>query len=202
MMLNIDKQTYKVKKENYYKVKESKTQIIIANSMRKNNFHTVHMQHKEHGESKKWNTFTISREGVIYQHYDPKYYTDFLGIKKADKKSISIVLENMGGLYKNNENKYINWLNEECNEGLVVRKNFLGQMYWEEYGSDQIRNMINLCKHLTDEFDIRKKVIEIHFYYKKAIEYNGILIKGNYFEDDPNTNPTLDLIKFNKLLNN
>lgn len=202
MMLNIDKQTYKIKKENYYKVIENKTQIVIANGMRKSNFHTIHLQHKEHGESKKWNTYTISRDGTIYQHYNPKYYTDFLGIKKADKQSISIVLENMGGLYKTKEGKYINWLNEECDEGFVVRKNFLGQLYWEEYNNNQIISTINLCKHITNYFNIRRKIMDIHFYNKNSINFDGILIKGNYFEDDPNTNPTLDLLKLNELLNN
>lgn len=199
--MRIDKQTYKVNKDNYYISKHEKRQIVIANSLRKNYYHITHLQHKDMGLTKEWNTFTISREGVIYQHYDPQYYTDFLGIKNADKQSISVVLENMGGLYKTKSGDYINWLNETCDEGYVVRKNFLGQKFWEEYRDTQINSLVELCKKLTDKFNIRKKVMDMHFYNKNSINFDGILIKGNYFEDDPNINPTFDLLKFGELLN-
>lgn len=199
-MNTIDKQTYKISEDNYYKLKQEKRQIVIGNSLRKNYYHITHLQHKEMGKTKEWNTFTISREGVIYQHYKPCYYTDYLNIKKADKQSISIVLENMGGLYKIKSGDYINWLNEQCDEGYVVRKNFFGQKFWEEYRDLQLNSLVNLCGYLCNQFNIRKKVMDMHFYNKNAQSFEGVLIRGNYFEDDPNTNPTLDLQKLNELI--
>ena len=91
----IDIETYGVSDENYYHTKHKKNQIILAGSLRKENYHITRLKHKEFGKSKKWNTFTIDRKGNIYQHVDPRCYNDFMGDKEVDKLSISIVLENM-----------------------------------------------------------------------------------------------------------
>ena len=95
-MLKIDSETYKIGDDNHYKTQNVKTQIVLGTSLRKENFHIIRLQHKEIGNTKKWNTFTIARNGVIYQHFDSKLYSDFLGIKEADKRLISIIVENMG----------------------------------------------------------------------------------------------------------
>jgi len=68
--MKIDKTTYKVKEINYHKTQIAKTQIIIASSFRKDNYHITRLLHKEFGKTKKWNTYTINREGRIFQHYD------------------------------------------------------------------------------------------------------------------------------------
>jgi len=109
--MQIDKTTYKIKEVNRYRTQIAKTQIVLATSLRKDNYHIKRLLHKDFGKTKKWNTYTISRDGVVYQHYDDKYHTDFLGVKEVDKQSISIVLENMGCLFQTSESKYINWLN-------------------------------------------------------------------------------------------
>ena len=97
--MNIDKKTYKVGDKNYYHTKHKKRQIILAGRLRIDHNHIIHQQHKKRGRSKSWNTFTITREGVVYQHFDPACYSDFMGIKDVDKHSISVVLENMGMVF-------------------------------------------------------------------------------------------------------
>ena len=62
------------------------------------------------GKNKKTATFTINKEGKIYQHYDPKFYSDFVN-NPQDKASISIVLENIGWFKKDSMvEKYVDWL--------------------------------------------------------------------------------------------
>ena len=68
----IDSSTYKVKEENRYKTQTPKTQIVLATSLRKDSYHITRLLHKDFGKTKKWNTYTISRDGIIYQHYDNK----------------------------------------------------------------------------------------------------------------------------------
>jgi hypothetical protein len=155
-MVNIDKKKHKIANINYYKSKYKKTQIIIAFSLRKDDYHLKRMYHKEFGISKKWNTFTINRDGVIYQHYDPKYYTDFINKKKIDKQSISIILENMGALIKH-DNKYVNWVNEVCLDDNVKEFRWMGDKYWEIINSKQYNSTIELCNKLCDDFNIKKK---------------------------------------------
>ena len=198
--MNINKETYKIKQENRYKTKGSKKQIVIGGSLRKNNYHINRLLHKEYGKTKKWNTYSISRNGEIFEHYDPQYYSDFLGIKDADKNSISILLENMGSLVKLPNGDYINWINELCEKEYVVEKNWMGQHYWESFTDAQYDSILQLSEKLCDDFNIPKKVIEFHHYHKDINKFNGIVLRSNYIDDSTDINPLFDLVKFNELL--
>ena len=102
-MLKIDNETYKVKDINHHKSQSVKTQILLATSLRKDGYHITRLQHKDYGKTKRWNTFTVARDGMVFQHFDSKFHSDFLEIKEADKKLISIVIENMCALFKTPE---------------------------------------------------------------------------------------------------
>jgi len=200
--MRIDKETYKIKQQNRYKTRTAKTQIVIGTSLRKNNYHITRLQHKDFGESKKWNTFTISREGNIYQHYDEKFHTDYLGVKEGDKRSISIVLENMGCLFQTETNKYMNWLNEYCDNNNVVEKEWLGYYHWEKFYDPQLESFILLCRELCEKHSIPKIFIDFHTYHKETHKFRGIVFKGNYIEDSSDMNPLLDIPKLNEMIRN
>ena len=200
-MRRIDRKTHKVEEGNRYVSATEKSQIIISLSLRKSDFHIKRLKHKEYGNTKKWNTFSITRDGKIFEHFDPKYYSDYCGIKQVDKKSISIVLENMGALTKNNRNEYINWINEICLNNNVIEKRWLGQKYWEVFSEKQIKSMVYLCKKLCKQFNIPTKIIDFPQYHKDTVKYKGIVLKSNYFEDCNSINPLFDLRYFNELLN-
>jgi hypothetical protein len=199
--MQIDQRKHKIKAKNRYRDKYPKTQIIIGNSLRKNDYHLVRLMHKDYGETKRWNTFTISREGVVYQHYDPKFYTDYMGKKKIDQQSISIVLENMCALVKTEKGVYNNWLNEVCDESVVENRKFFAHHFWEIFPDKQIESAAILCKNLCEEFDIPKRVIEFHHHNDKIVNFNGIVLVSNFLEDTNNVNPLFDLVKFSELLN-
>lgn len=196
----IDSTTYQIKEINRYKTQIAKTQIILGLSLRKDSNHIIRLQHKEYGSTKKWNTFTISRNGVVYQHYNPKYHTDFIGIKEVDKNSLSIVFENMGCLYKTSDDKYINWLNEYCDEENVFEKSWLGYNFWETITDDQMSSAGELCQYLSNEFGIPKTVIDFHHYHKETKKFRGIVFRSNYIEDSNDISPCLDIKKINKSL--
>lgn len=199
--MRIDRKTHKIGDGNRYKSVTAKTQIIISFSLRKDDYHIKRLKHKEYGKSKKWNTFTISRDGNIYEHYDPKYYSDFCDVKKVDKTTISIVLENMGSLTKNDESQYVNWLNEICQEDYVVEKKWLGHKHWEMFNEKQIESVVLLCKELCNQFNIPIKIIDFPQYHKDIVKYKGITLKSNHFDDSSSVNPLFDLRWFNELLN-
>lgn len=199
-MIHIDQETYKIQEDSFIKKIYPKKQIVIASSLRKNNYHVVRLLNRLTAK-KRWNTFTISRDGKIYQHYDPKYYTNFLkiGVKEADMRSISIVLENMGGLFKTSEGEYLNSLNETCDIEFVGKKKFIGQKYWETYPQIQLENLAKLCKILCNEFDIPLRIIEFHHTHEKIMDFNGIVFKSNYINNN-NVNPFLNIEKLNELI--
>lgn len=199
-MIQIDDKTYSINEVNRYKTQSIKTQIVLASSLRKENYHITRLQHKDFGKTKKWNTYTIDRNGNIFQHYDDKYHSDFLGIKEVDKQSISIVMENMGCLFQTSKGKYINWINEVCDEKDMTEKSWLGYNYWEKYTDKQINSVSKLCKLLCDKYNIPKICIDFHHYHKDTLKFKGIVFRSNYIEDSNDINPLFDIEKFNKLL--
>jgi len=192
VMIEIDSETYNVRDCNRYSSVTNKEQIVIASSLRKDSNHIVRLLHKDFGKTKRWNTFTISRDGKIYQHYNPKNYSDFLNIKSVDKQSISIVLENMGYLKKDKDDQFVNWLNEECDENLVIERKWLNLNYWESFTDEQMKSCVELCNFLCDEFNIKKKVMLINTYHKDTINFKGIVFRSNYIENIADINPTFD----------
>jgi N-acetyl-anhydromuramyl-L-alanine amidase AmpD len=188
--LTIDKKTYKTK--NHYKTKNPKTQIVIGSSLRWGSNHLIRLQHKEMGASKTWPTFTIRRDGLIYQHFDSKFHSDFLGIKEADKQSISIILENMVHLYKTDFG-YVNFIDEWCDEKRVIKKKWLDFEHWEKYDDVQITALVKLCQMLCDLHNIPRRVIDFHHYHEKIIKYKGIVLRGNHINGSTDNNPILDI---------
>ena len=201
-MMHIDSNTYGIEEKNYHKTQSTKTQIILATSLRKGNNHIFRLQNKDYHKTKKWNTYTVSRTGEIYQHFDPIYYADFLGVKEVDKKSISIVLENMGCLFVTPNDKYINWINEVCETQNVEEKEWSGYKYWEKIPEDQIESTVVLCRRLCDDFVIPKTCIEFHHYNKEIHKFKGIAFRSNYIVDSSDINPLFDIQKFNEMLQN
>lgn len=188
----IDTNTYIVRDCNRYSSITKKEQIVIGTSLRKDSNHIVRLLHKDFGKTKRWNTFTINRDGIIYQHYDPKNYSDFLNIKPVDKQSISIVLENMGYLKKDKDGNFVNWLNEDCDENLVVEHKWVDLNYWEMFTEKQMKSCVELCNYLCDEFDIKRKVMSINTYHKDTINFKGIVFRSNYIENIADINPTFN----------
>lgn len=199
-MMHIEKETYKISTNNYIKSKYSKTQIVIGVSLRKGHNHITRLQHKEYGKTKKWNTYTIGRDGTIYQHYDDKYYTNFIGIKEGDKHNVSIVLENMGALYSIDDETRINWINEICEEENVIKKGWMGYNYWEKFPIKQLKSLTLLCNDICDNHDIPKKIIEFNHYHKDIYKFKGIVFRGNYIDDSSDMNPLLEITKLNEML--
>ena len=200
--MHIDKESYKIKQVNRYKTKSPKTQIVIGVSLRKDSRHITRLQHKDYGNTKKWNTYTISRDGTVYQHYDDKFHTDFLGVKEGDKRSISIVLENMGAVFQIANGKHINWLNEVCEQENVLEREWSGYDFWEIFPDEQLISLILLCKELCEKHNIPKKFMEFHHYHKQTSKFRGIAFRGNYIEDSTDMNPLLDIPELREMLNN
>ena len=198
--MKIDNTTHKVDDANFYKVESSKSQIVISISLRKDGNHITRLKHKSFGKSKKWNTYTITRDGVIFEHYPSKYYGDFIGIKQGDRQSITIVLENMGCLFNTSDENYVNWLNEECDGALVINKRWMGYDYWESFTDNQINSLTWLCRHLCEKHGINLSCIDFQYYHKDVVKYMGIVFMSNYIEDTNNISPLFDIEKFNELL--
>jgi len=195
--LNLDKKTYKTK--NHYKTKTPKSQIVIGSTLRKDSNHITRLQHKELGTSKEWSMFTITREGKVYQHFDSNYYSDFLKNKSADKKIISILLENMVYIYKYGDS-YYNFIREKCDKSNVEHKKWMEFEYWEKYPPKQMESLANLCVYLCNKHKISKNVVDFHHHHKDIIRFDGITIRGNHINGITDNNPLFDLGRLQKII--
>jgi hypothetical protein len=198
--MEIDINSYAIPDENYNKVKIAKTQILIASSLRLGSNHLIRLKHKDFGKTKSWPTYTITREGIVYEHYKPINHSEFLGIKEADIKTISIVLENMGSLMVTHDDLYVNWVNEVCDEINVEKKKHIGIDYWEKYSEEQLKSLVELCVKLCDDFNIPRECIDFNHYNRDIIKYRGIAFRSNYIDNTMDVNPLFNISKFNEML--
>ncbi len=197
----IDRKTHKVGAPNFNAIKTSKSQILLAGSLRKDSNHILRLKKKDFGLTKKWPMFTIRRDGKVFQHFDPHYYSDFFGEKEVDKRAITIVLENMGMLvYNYDNNQYVNWINEICPEKDVFDKLWKNNRYWESYTPEQFKACVNLCIYLCRTYGVKKDSFGNYVYQENAHTFEGILGRSNYNTDFYDLNPSFNWNKFLKEL--
>jgi len=192
-MINVD--SYKLPEQNYYKDVFDKTQIVIGHSYRIGMKHYGGWIYRINGKNKKTATFTILKNGDIYQHYDPKYYSDFTDTVQ-DKASITIVLENLGWLKKDSMvNRYIDWLGNSYkkDDGNVLHKRWRNHSYWEKYTNEQIKSLKTLIIKLCEEYKIPKNFIGHNVYDENVDLYKGITFRSNYNQESTDVSPAFDM---------
>ena len=197
----IDRDTYKISEKNYYKEEQPKSQIILSSSNRKGSNYLIRQSKKENGLSKSWNTYTITRDGIIYEHYNPVYYSDFIGNSNIDIKSVSILLENMGPLLYNDEQEsYYNDLNEKFdgNESDIFMKDWRGYKYYEPYTKEQYNSTVYLCRLLCLELNISDESYGHNAFEDGAKFFNGVISRSNLDINSSDINPSFDFKKFLK----
>lgn len=188
---------YVLTETHYYNVEYNKTQIIIGNSLSTGLGHLDIWNKIMNGECKSTSPFTICRDGVIYKHYDPKYFSNFINIGNLDRKIISITLENEGSLWKNEEkNCYYNYLGTIYNSKKVVETKWRDRQYWAPYTTKQINSLIKLCKELCLEFNIPPITVENNTVKRSIQNFEGIAFRSNFSKYYYDVSPAFDVETF------
>lgn len=196
----IDNTKYKLTDNNYYKESYDKTQVVIGHSYRPGMQHYGSWIYRINGKNKKTSTFTIDKKGLIYQHYDPIYYSDFVG-KLQDKASISITLENMGWFKKDNMvDRYVDWLGNSYKRKSedVMMKRWRNYTYWDRYSEEQMNSLVSLVNKLCKDFNISKEFIGHNVYDENVDLYKGITFRSNYHQEMTDVSPAFDMEFFKK----
>jgi N-acetyl-anhydromuramyl-L-alanine amidase AmpD len=181
----------------YSQKKSKKWKIILGDTGRANSNHLNMIETLNIIEDTSYislSTFTISRNGTIYKHFNPEYTSNFLG-NEIDKNSISIFLENMGALYyKTTKNEYINIYNEPLeHEDMLFDQKWNNYRYWERYTEEQITACIKLCKNLIKEYGISNNCLGYNVTdMENAVKFYGITCRSNYSSDFKDVNPSFD----------
>jgi len=196
--MNIDNKTYKLDEKNYYKKEFPKYQIVLGNSFSDSLHHLKRWKYRLGGEYKRTATYTIDRKGNVFQHYDPKHYSDFINNKMVDKKIISIMIENQGWLLKDLlKDKYIDWVgNIYKRRAKVIEKRWRGFLYWDSYTSQQFSSAIELVSFLCEKYDIPFKCVGHNTFIDGMEYFEGITYRSNYYKEMTDLSPAWDFNKF------
>jgi len=197
----IDSETYKLGEDNYHNEVYDKTQIVIGHSHRSGMLHYASWIYRLNGKNKKTATFTINKEGKVYQHYDPKYYSTFIN-NQQDKASISIVLENLGWLRKDAMvDRYIDWLGNtyKRQDGDVLMKRWRNHNYWDKYTKEQMTSLRDLIIKLCEDYKIDKKFIGHNVYDENIDLFKGITFRSNYYQELTDVSPAFDIETLNNI---
>lgn len=198
--MKIDNITYSLSKNNYIDKEFDKKQIVLGNTLIPDMKHVNGWKTRIGGNYTKTSAFTIDRKGNIYQHFDPKFYSDFIGDKLVDKKIISISLENQGWLLKDLlKDRYVDWVGNIYKRRVkVTEKRWRGFSYWDPYTSKQYSAALELIEYLCNKFDIPKKIVGHNTQIENIDLYEGITYRSNYYKEKTDLSPAWD---FNKIKN-
>jgi|LakMenEpi03Aug12_release.lakeMendotaPanAssembly.Ray.scaffolds.fasta_scaffold05410_13 hypothetical protein len=191
----IDTETYKLTDSNYHKEVYDKTQIVIGHTFQKNMLHYVGWVYRLNGKNKKTATFTITKEGKVFQHYDPIYYSTFIN-NQQDRASISIVLENMGWFKKDSMvDRYVDWLGNSYrkNSEEVLNKRWRNYVYWDRYTKEQMESLTDLLTKLCQKYDISKDFIGHNVFDENVDLFKGITFRSNYYQESTDVSPAFDM---------
>jgi len=191
----INEISYLLGENNYYKQTYEKTQIVVGHNNRKDMRHYHSWINRRNGGYKKTATFSIDKDGSIYKHYDPKYYSDFLGCEQ-DKCNISIVLVNEGWVKLNDMNVFVDWLGHTYSKNSdLLEKNWRNYKYWIKYTEKQFDSLNYLINHLCENYNIKNKFIGHNVYDENIDLFKGITFRSNYFKDITDVSPAFEFEK-------
>ena len=100
--MDINKDYYKIIDNS---VSQNKTQILLTHTASTLEHHLLKITNRFNGKYTYLPHYTISLDGIIYQHLDPKSYTNYFSDEVINAQAIIIILENVGWLTRNIKQK-------------------------------------------------------------------------------------------------
>lgn len=178
----------------YYETKEPKSLIVLHSTVGyfRNDIACLIEQNTHISSS-----FLIGRNGVVYQLFDPKYWSYHLGRGSCggnrinSKRSIAIELSNIGPLTRQNGNLYTLYDKKYCS---VKEKKFYIKLstpfrkytYFSTYSEKQYSSLRELIAYLCARFNILHEFLPENKRYRlfsshiEAQTFEGICTHINY----------------------
>lgn len=194
----IDEVTYALPIDNYIQNESIKTLIVIGHTSNHDMRHVTGWLHRYNGKYKKTASFTIDINGIVYKHFEPKYQARYFNNLELDNKTIVILLENDGWLYKDIvKNEFITWIGDIYKQsGEIVEKKWRNHAYWSPYSDKQIDSANELVKMLCKEFFIPMTAISHNTKIDNLLENNGIIYKSNLNKHYTDLSPAWNFLEF------
>ena len=194
--MDIDLDSYKLPEKNYYGSVYTKKQIVIGHTGRLGMLHYKSWVNRINGGYLRSSAFTVDRDGKVYQHYDPKYYTLYINKYHMSPFVIPITLVNVGWVSKNpNGEGYFDWLGNihELDESELTNKEWRGKKLWVNYTKEQLTSLKKLTDKLCGDFNIKEDCMPHTIFNEDVDIYEGITFKSNYYQEVTDISPAFDM---------
>jgi N-acetylmuramoyl-L-alanine amidase len=198
----IDDKKYVLTTKNYIPIETSKKLIVFGNTFNTDMRHFDGWLHRYNGVYKKTAPFTVTRDGVVHEHFNPKFYSKYFEKHEMNLDSIVILFENEGYLRKNEQNnEFITWLGDIYKQpDEVVDRKWRNEFYWASYTEEQINSAVYLVSYLCQEFGIPFTCVNHNTKIDNYNGYSGIIYKSNLEKHYTDLSPSWDFELFkNKL---
>lgn len=168
---------------NFYNEVTKKTRIIIGN------IHTHDLSFFEGwklrygGQYKRTCHFSVDRMGVCYNHFNPDYYSSFLGKYEIDVETISVGLLNLGWIKHDvSKIRWVDWRDCEIdiNPNQLFEKKWRDYYYWYPYSEKQITTLVDLLLMLCNKYNIEPLMIDNNTLLTNKKEFWPISFRSNY----------------------
>ena len=185
-----------------FETNKNKKQIILCNSFRSEIQYLSSLKNRNNGEYKKIPNYFINREGKVVGLLSDDSFSDFFNDYDVNKNSIIICLENLGWVTKMPlQEQYFNWIGEPISSGIFERK-WREKIYWQEYSTEQVDSLVELCEKLTKKFSIHKTFIGHNTKVDGIKIFNGIVCRSNYNNKYTDLSPAFKFEEFKNRIEN
>jgi len=183
----------KLKSGSYIRVISTKQQIVIGNTYSYGLNHITKAINRNGGTYNKCPHFTILKDGTIHQHFDIKFYSNYLD-NEFSKEAITIALENIGQIFSNN-GKYNDIYNNRYYE-VPLEKTWKNCNLWDPYTKEQFNSALELCNYLLTETVVKRNVVPTNVQKADISNFKGICYKSNFDSKHYDLNPSWDFEQF------
>lgn len=171
---------------------KEKSQIILCHTSREVGEYLTSLKFRYNGRYDKIPHFVITKNGETIQLLDVDGYSNFTGDEMMGRKSITIILENLGWLEKKPlTDYYINW-NASIYKGKVFEKKWRDYFFWDPYKEEQIVQLANLCSDLCETLKIPKTCVGHNTKVEGMSKFEGICSRSNYDTRFTDLSPSFD----------
>ena len=181
---------------------KKKKQIILCHTSREVKEYLTSLKVRYNSKYDKIPNYVITKNGTILQLLPDDGYSNFFLDSNINTNSSIICLENLGWLEKKPlTNYHINWKGSIYNQE-VYEKKWRDFFFWDPYSDVQVNSVAELCLHLTEILNIKKKCVGHNTKIDDVEHFEGIVSKSNFDGRFTDLNPSFSFDTFNKLIQN
>lgn len=179
-----------------------KTQIILCHTSREVGEYLTSLEFRYNGKYDKIPHFVVTKKGEVIQLLDERGFSNFFIDDNVGKKSVIVILENLGWLEKKPlTDHYINW-NGSIYKGKVFEKKWRDYFFWEPYNEEQILQTSKICSELCDELQIPKTCVGHNTKVEGMSQFEGVSSRSNFDLRFTDLSPSFDFEKLVKNIEN